>query len=283
MGASGAFFVVPLTAFFQDQADDARRGDAIAGSNLLLNTGAFAAGLLFSLLAGLFHWPAPLLLLGAAVLSLLATGFVLYKLPAPLIRLTGLILVHLLYRLRVNGAHHLPESGGALIVCNHISYADAVLLQAASPRYVRFMAHANFESMPFLGWAMKEFQCIFVSPERAREAIRNASDRLSTGEVVCIFPEGGLTRTGTTQPLRSGFELIARRADVPVIPVFLHGLWGSIFSHERGRFFWKIPRRLPYPVEIRFGPPLEQPTVESVQTAFENLSGSTLGDNPELS
>lgn len=272
MGFGGALFVVPLTAFFQDCADDERRGDAIAGSNLLLNTGALVAGLLFSLLAGEWNWPARGCLLLAGVLSLGVTGFVLYKLPAALLRLTGLLIVRVLYRTTVRGSEHLPASGGALLICNHISYADAVLLQYACPRPPRFMAHSNFETMPFLGWAMREFKCIFVSPTRAKEAIRKASEALDAGEVVCIFPEGGLTRTGELQPLRPGFELIARRSGTPVIPVVLHGLWGSIFSYAGGRYFWKWPRRLPYPVQVCFGPPLENPGIESAETAFRQLT-----------
>ncbi len=272
MGLCGALFVVPLTAYFQDCADDERRGDAIAGSNLLLNTGALVAGLLFSLLAGEWNWPARACLLLAGILSLGVTGFVLYKLPSALLRLTGLLMVRVLYRTKVRGDEHLPSSGGALLICNHISYADAVLLQYSCPRPTRFMAHSNFEKMPFLSWAMREFNCIFVSPARAKEAIRKASDALDAGEVVCIFPEGGLTRTGELQPLRPGFELIARRAGTPVIPVVLKGLWGSIFSYAGGRFFWKWPRRIPYPVEVLFGPPLENPGIETAEAAFRQLA-----------
>jgi acyl-[acyl-carrier-protein]-phospholipid O-acyltransferase/long-chain-fatty-acid--[acyl-carrier-protein] ligase len=275
MGFCGALFVVPLTAYFQDCAEDERRGDAIAGSNLLLNIGAFGAGLLFSLLAGEWNWPSRTCLLLAGILSLGVTGFVLYKLPAALLRLTGLVVVRILYRTTVRGSEHLPAAGGTLLICNHISYADAVLLQYACPRPPRFMAHSNLETMPFLGWAMREFKCIFVSPSRAKEAIRKASDALDGGEVVCIFPEGGLTRTGELQPLRSGFELIARRSQTPVIPVVLRGLWGSIFSFERGRFFWKWPRRIPYPVTITFGPALQSPDVESAEAAFRELEADS--------
>lgn len=275
MGMSGALFVVPLTAYFQNCATDESRGDAIAGSNLLMNIGAVIAGLLFSLLAGSLNLSATNLFIVAGLASLLVTGFVLYKLPTALIRLSVIILVRLLYELKIQGREHVPAQGGALLICNHISYVDAVLLQTISPRPIRFMAHANFEKMPLLGWGLRSFDCIFVSPSKAKEALKKATDAVKEGTVVCIFPEGGLTEDGELQPLQKGFEVIARRADCPVIPVVLNGLWGSIFSYEGGRYFWKWPSRLPYPVEVIFDQPMEEPTVDNAEATFRMLSAAT--------
>lgn len=189
-----------------------------------------------------------------------------------------------LYRVRTEGLQHLPREGGALLVCNHVSYVDAILLALVSPRPIRFLSFDGLQKVPLVGSCLRKARVIPVSPERSRDAIRKAADCLRNGEVVGIFPEGHLTRDGKLYHFKSGFQLIARRARAPVIPVFLDGLWGSIFSFAGGRFFWKLPRRIPYPVRITFGPAADPDTMsaEQVRQTILDLGAEAFEQQPEL-
>jgi acyl-[acyl-carrier-protein]-phospholipid O-acyltransferase/long-chain-fatty-acid--[acyl-carrier-protein] ligase len=165
------------------------------------------------------------------------------------------VLIRCIYRIRALGLEQLP-TGGALLVCNHVSYVDALILMAACPRPIRFIAYEAFHKKWWLGWALRRLGVIPISPRHAKDAIQRASAQMSQGALVCVFPEGEMTRTGTVLTIHKGFELMARRAGVPVVPVFLGSLWGSIFSYAERRFFWKLPRRLPYAVTVSFGQPI---------------------------
>src|SRR5208283_91674 len=155
-----------------------------------------------------------------------------------------------LYRLRVIGSENIPRTGPALLVSNHVSFADAVLLGAVTPRPIRFIVWEGLYRHPLLRWLLKTMQCIPLSSEQSpRELItslKKAAGVLKKGELVCIFAEGEISRTGLMLPLRRGFEIILKEAPVPVVPVYLSGVWGSIFSFDGGKFFWKWPRRIPY-------------------------------------
>ncbi|HEY0791517.1 MAG TPA: AMP-binding protein [Chthoniobacterales bacterium] len=161
----------------------------------------------------------------------------------------------LLYRVRTFGAENLPK-GGFLLLPNHLSYVDAVVLQLACPRPIRFIVHQSIYNLSWLKPVFLAVGAIPISNVRAKEALRTAADRIRAGEVVCIFPEGELSRTGTLVRLHKGFELIARLSERPTVPVWLDQLWGSIFSFERGRYFFKWPRRVPAPVTVYFGQPI---------------------------
>jgi acyl-[acyl-carrier-protein]-phospholipid O-acyltransferase / long-chain-fatty-acid--[acyl-carrier-protein] ligase len=171
-------------------------------------------------------------------------------------RIALLPLIRLAYRLRVLGADRVPGSGGVLLIANHVSYLDSFILYAACPRPVRFVIVSRYMKVAAIRWFLDLFGAIPITPGKPRDAIRATADRLRGGDVVCIFPEGQLTRTGLMNELKKGFELIARQSGAPVVPVYMHGLWGSIFSGERGRYFRKWPYRLPWPVAVAFGPPI---------------------------
>src|SRR5262249_20673479 len=147
--------------------------------------------------------------------------------------------------------------GGALFVSNHMSFVDVLLLLASTDRPVRFLMIQNMYDMPPLKPFARMMGAIPISSElRPRDMIRSlrmASDMIRDGEIVCIFAEGQITRTGQMLPFRRGMERIIKGIDAPVVPVNLHGVWGSIFSFERNRFLWKVPRQIPYPVTVSFG------------------------------
>ena len=190
------------------------------------------------------------------VLMFVACLLAVHRLPQDLLRVVGLFLSRLRYSVRIVGAEHLPKTGGALIVCNHVSYVDTIILSLASPRPIRFLSHESFFKTPILSSILHLFGAIPVAPNRAKEALRRASDCIRAGELVCIFPEGQLTRTGSLMELKSGFEIIARRAECPVIVAHLDGLWGSIYSFEGGRYFTKLPRGLRRRTTVSFSAPL---------------------------
>ncbi len=179
-----------------------------------------------------------------------------------LLRWVVWILANLFYRFRVWDRHHVPESGGALLVCNHVSWLDGILILLLVRRPVRIIAWAgNFQMRWLRAWASR-WGVIFIQPKRRREmmqALTEAREALRRGELVCIFPEGGITRTGQLQGFKPGAMWLLKDVDAPVIPVYLDELWGSIFSFSGGRFFWKWPKKWRYPVSIHFGAPIDRP------------------------
>jgi acyl-[acyl-carrier-protein]-phospholipid O-acyltransferase/long-chain-fatty-acid--[acyl-carrier-protein] ligase len=165
----------------------------------------------------------------------------------------------LVYRIRVHGAHHIPAGGPALVVCNHVSYVDGILLLAASRRHVRFVIDAEFVNRGVVGWFLRRIGAVAMprgGPKATRAALTAIGDALKGGALVGVFPEAYPTRCGTMLPFKRGFELIARHAGVPVVPACIDRMWGSVWSYFGGRLFWKLPHRGKGPVRVAFGPPL---------------------------
>jgi acyl-[acyl-carrier-protein]-phospholipid O-acyltransferase/long-chain-fatty-acid--[acyl-carrier-protein] ligase len=167
----------------------------------------------------------------------------------------GKWIVRCIYRITANGLDRLPE-GGFLLLPNHITWVDAIVLQTACPRPIRFMVYEPIYRQPALNWFFRLVKAIPISSRHAKEGVKLAIERIRQGEIVCIFPEGELSRTGVLLRLKRGYELVAHGAAAPVVPVWLDQLWGSIFSFYGGKYFKKIPRKFPYPVVVAFGEPL---------------------------
>ncbi len=256
-GFSSGFFLVPLYAFIQEKAGDHRRGRILAGVSLLDSMAGIAAAGIYGLVASdaALGWSAStqFFLMAAVTLVMLAYG--LYHLPhqtaCTVMRLIGRIF----YKVKVLGRGHVPE-GGALVLCNHLSYVDAVVLQIASPRPMRFVAFAGFAKSPLMRFVFRASGVIPVNPNKPLKGIRLAWDALKAGELVCVFPEGAISRTGQLMELQRGFETIVRHAKVPVVPAAIDGLWGSIYSFAGNRYLWKSPRLKPTPVCVVFGEPI---------------------------
>jgi acyl-[acyl-carrier-protein]-phospholipid O-acyltransferase/long-chain-fatty-acid--[acyl-carrier-protein] ligase len=263
LGASSALIFVPLNALIQWRAPNDRRGSVIAFENTCVFTGI----LLGSLGAGALATtgiPTAGIFTAAAVFTVIGTAWALWLLPEALLRAVLVILTNSLYRLRIVGHEHVPKAGGALLVPNHVSFIDGLLLIASLDRHVRFVVDAQYADQPFFRPLMKLFGVIPISSygglRVVLRALRDAGVALDKGELVCMFPEGQITRTGTLLPFRRGFERIMKGRSAPIIPVHLDRVWGSIFSFDGGRFFWKLPERLPYPVTVSFGAPLPSQT-----------------------
>jgi acyl-[acyl-carrier-protein]-phospholipid O-acyltransferase/long-chain-fatty-acid--[acyl-carrier-protein] ligase len=191
-----------------------------------------------------------------SVLVVGATIYVLRLLPREFVRLIVLGIVRTVYRIEVFHGDRMPKEGGVLLTPNHVSFVDVFILSAASPRPVRILMLRDYFELPLVGHVARMFDSVPISASRAKDAIRVAGAALEEGSVVCIFPEGQLSRSGMLNEVKSGFYLIARKGGSPILPVYMDGVWGSIFSCERNKFFWKRPRRIPYGMRVSFGEPL---------------------------
>ncbi len=259
LGFCGGLFVVPLNAVLQQRPRPHEKGQIIATSNVASTVGILAAYGGIWVLRDEWRVPIDAIVLGAGLATILGAIYVLAILPAFFVRFSLWLLTHTVYRIRATGTEHVPFRGPALLVCNHMSHVDGLLVGACVQRFIRFMIYRPYFELPGLRQLFTLMHAIPVSGlnrtdvqrsiERAREELRN-------GHIVCIFAEGSISRTGNLLPFKRGLERIADGLDIPIVPVHLDQLWGSIFSFKRGRFFWKRPERLPYPVQVTFGAPL---------------------------
>ncbi len=280
LGFFGGFYAVPINAMIQHRPEDNRRGATIATSGVLSWVGILIAAGAYKVLLAMLHLePRQIFLIGAG-LTILAAGYTCWLLPDSLLRLVLWFATITVYRIRVRGRENLPQRGGALLVSNHMSWVDALLLTAASERPIRFLMFKDIYEHPLVYPFARLARAIPISSQlRPRDMIRSlreASDAIRAGEVVCIFAEGQITRVGHLLPFRRGFERIMKGVEAPIVPVALDGVWGSIFSFERGRFLWKMPKKIPYPVVVSFGTPLPPTsTALDVRQAVEDLSADS--------
>src|SRR5882672_5065322 len=195
----------------------------------------------------------------------------------------GRLLVRCFYRVTALGLENIP-AGGFLLLPNHITWVDAIVLQLACSRPIRYIIDQEYYYQPILHPLLRTLGCIPINIRHSRSAIRAATEKIAEGEIVCLFPEGQLERTGALLRLQRGYELIARHANAQVVPVWLDQLWASIFSFQGGRFFTKFPKRIPYPVTIAFGKPLEPKTadVATVREELLKLGESCFSRRPSL-
>ena len=248
----------------------------LAAANLLSFVGVFLASGAHYLLAqraGLT--PRPIFLFGG-VLTLVGAIFVLVLSPESLVRAFLWLVTHTFCRVRARNGENVPRQGGALLVSNHISFVDWLPLMAAADRSVRFLMGREYYDSPWIKPFVRIARVIPIPSEvRPREmihALHRAGDAIRNGEIVCVFAGGKITRTGELNKFQRGFERIMKNVDSPVVPVALGGVWGSIFSSAGGKFFWKWPRRILYPVTVNFGKPMPaNSTADEVRQAVGEL------------
>ena len=275
LGMASGLFIVPLNAFLQQRSDDREKGRIIATNNFYNTLGLLLAAGTLWVLHDRLHVSAATLVLLAGIATLGVTVYIVSVVPDFLIRFLLWMLTHTFFRIRIAGEGKVPLGGPALLVANHMSHVDGFLIGACLQRFVRFMVWRPYYEMKSMHWFFKLTNSIPVGgggPRDLAASVRMARQELAAGHVVCIFAEGAISRTGNMLPFKRGFERMVEGLDVPVIPVHLDRLWGSIFSFEGGRFIWKWPRRVPYPVTVSFGRPMPPTsTASEVRQAIQEL------------
>ncbi|KFB66026.1 MFS transporter [Candidatus Accumulibacter vicinus] len=247
LGLFGGFFIVPLYALIQLRSAPEQRARIIAANNILnalfMVCGALAAA---GLLGDGLSIPA---LFGVAALCNAVVAVYIYSLvPEFMLRFIAWLLVHSVYRLQQRGLQNIPEEGAAVLVCNHVSFVDPIVIAAASRRPIRFVMDYRIYRMPVISLIFRHMRAIPIAPARDDAAMMEAAfeevaSALAAGELVAIFPEGRITDSGELYPFRPGVQRIVGRTPAPVIPMALQGLWGSFFSRKDGPAMSKPLRR----------------------------------------
>jgi 1-acyl-sn-glycerol-3-phosphate acyltransferase len=279
LGAFGGFYIVPLYALIQERSDPAHRSRIIAANNILNALFMVAsAGIALGLLqAGL---SIPQLFLATGLMNAIVAIYIYSLVPEFLMRFLAWLLIHSLYRVDKQGLEQIPDEGACVIVCNHVSFVDAIVIAACVRRPVRFVMDHRIFALPFLSFIFRTMRAIPIAPAREDPALKErgfaeAADALKAGEIVCIFPEGKITDTGEINPFRPGLQRILEQAPVPVVPMALRGLWGSFFSRSCGGRAMRRLRGLFSKIALVAGPPLapEQATPEKLRETVFALRG----------
>jgi acyl-[acyl-carrier-protein]-phospholipid O-acyltransferase / long-chain-fatty-acid--[acyl-carrier-protein] ligase len=281
LGIASGLFIVPLNAYLQQRSGAGETGRAIATNNFYNTLGMLlASAVLYSLHDKLHLSPATIILLSGA-LTIAVTVYIVTLAPEFLVRFLLWFATHTIFKIRIVGTENVPRRGPALLVANHMSHVDGMLIGACLQRFVRFMVWKPYYDLKTFHWFFKLTKAIPVGTSGPRDMVRSIQDaraELKAGHVVCIFAEGAISRTGNLLPFKRGLEKIVDGLDVPVVPVHLDRLWGSIFSFEGGRFFWKWPKRIPYPVTVSFGDPMPaaEANAHSVRQAIAELGSEAV-------
>lgn len=261
IGFFGGLFAVPLNALLQQKSGDEEKGRLMATNNFLNMVAIMGASAALWLSRDILGMSADRIILAFGIFTLVASIYVLSVVPEFLVRFCLWLLTHTIYRIRIDGQDNVPSRGPALLVCNHLSHVDGALVGACIQRFVRFLVYKPYYEHWAVNPLLRMLHAIPVGGGReAVTAIQAARRELQNGHVVCIFAEGAISRTGNLLPFKRGLEKIVDGLDVPIVPVYLDRVWGSVFSFKGGRFLWKWPARFPYPVTVSFGAPLPATT-----------------------
>lgn len=242
---SAGLFIVPLYAFLQTRSDEAQRSRVIAVNNIYNSIFMVGAGLV-GMLMSYFGFSVLQIFKFAAILNLFAAIYILSVMPEFFLRLVSWLLVHSIYRVDKEGIENIPQDGPALLVCNHVAFVDPALLLGVIPRPARFVMWYGFYELPIVGKLFKWLNSIPIGnrkqrPELVEEAFDKVAEALENGELVVIFPEGGITRTGDIAKFQPGIDKIVKRTPVPVIPLAIRGMWGTWSSRKRGKALKGLP------------------------------------------
>jgi len=281
IGISGGVFIVPLYAFIQEKSDRAHLARTISVINIMNAIFLVSSGLAGMLFLGIMGLDIGSFFLVLSIMNLVVCCYVFFQIDEFVIRFMVWILSNTLYRVKQLDLQHIPRQGSSVLVCNHVSFVDALLIAGACPRPIRFVMDHNIFKNRVLGWFFKAVNAIPIAPIHQNEATYNQafesiSDALRNEELVCIFPEGKITKTGDINQFKNGIEKIIEKDPVPVIPMALQGLWGSFFSHKDGSAFSKKPKRFWSKVTILAGQPVDANavTASKLQNIVQTLRGS---------
>jgi 1-acyl-sn-glycerol-3-phosphate acyltransferase len=281
IGVFGGLYIVPLFALIQTRCDPQHISRTIAGMNILNSLFMVVSALLAMVLlrAGL---SIPQIFLTTAVLNALVAVYIFSLVPEFLMRFLAWLLIHTIHRVRTVNAELIPKRGAAMLVCNHVSYVDAIVIMAASPRPIRFVMDHRIFKLPLLSWLFRTAKAIPIAPAKEdpwlmEKAYVDIAQALHEGDLVCIFPEGKLTRDGEINEFKGGIMKILERTPVPVLPMALRGLWGSLLTRGKGNPFQRsFKRGLFSRLELVVDAPLaaQEVTPEGLQQRVSELRGT---------
>lgn len=272
IGIFGGFYIVPLFAFIQMRTAPEYRARVIAANNILnalLMVVSTISGIVF---LGVMELTIPEFFLVIAIMNVVVAVYIYTVVPEFVMRFLIWVITHTIYRVHHFNLDRIPDEGPAVLVCNHVSYMDGLILGGACRRPIRFVMFEPIFRIPVLKFIFKTGKAIPIASRRENEAVylnafAEIANALDEGELVCIFPEGKLTTDGNIDEFKPGIEKIIKRNPVPVIPMALRGLWGSFFSHKGGKALTRLPRRFWSEVEIHTGEPVppEEVTAEGLR------------------
>jgi len=279
LGAFGGFYSVPLYALIQKRSDRRHLSRIIAANNII-NSLLIVAAAVISIIILKSGFSIPQLFLFIAALNAVVAIYIYSLLPEFLMRFLSWLVINLVYRIRPTGLEHIPKTGPAVVVCNHVSFMDPVILGGSIMRPMRFVMYYKIFQMPVLSFIFRNAKAIPIASRAENEELMNAAfeqvdAELAAGNIVCVFPEGGLTTDGEVQAFKPGIEKILARRPVPVIPVALGRLWGSWFSRRKGGGIRKIPGRLFSRVPVIIGAPVaaSDATAANLELLVRTLRG----------
>ncbi|MGL6160154.1 MFS transporter [Microbulbifer sp.] len=277
IGIFGGLYIVPLYAMIQERTQKALRARVIAVTNIMNSMFMVISALLGIVFLSLLDFSIPQFFMVIALMNAAVAVFVFNRVPEFAMRLLVWLLSHTMYRVNHEGLERVPAEGPAIIACNHVSYVDALLLAGAVRRPIRFIMYKPIYEIPVLHFIFRTGRAIPIcskqkDPEGYERAFEEIEQGLKDGDLLCIFPEGQLTKDGELQPFKAGIEKILSRTPVPVVPMALRGLWGSFFSHRGGTAFTTWPRRFWSRVSVVAGEPLDAAAAKA-----ERLQEQVLG------
>jgi 1-acyl-sn-glycerol-3-phosphate acyltransferase len=279
IGLFGGFYTVPLYALIQQRTAVTHRSRVIAGLNILNSLFMVIAAVMAMLLLGAARFSIPELFLMTAILNAVVAVYIFSLVPEFLMRFLVWMLIHTIYRVKVTGEEHIPDRGPVIIAANHVSFVDPLIIGGMVRRPIRFVMYYKIFNVPVLNFIFRTGKAIPIASRNEDPAIlEQAYERihgvLREGDVLGIFPEGAITRDGEIQTFRPGIDKIVAERPVPVIPVALCHLWGSLFS-RRDPLLKRRPYKLWSPIELRFGEPIPagEVTAERLQREVQRLRG----------
>ena len=279
IGIFGGFYIVPLYALVQQRASPEHRSRVIAGLNILNALFMVIAAVMAMLMLGPAGFSIPELFLMTAVLNAVVAAYIFTLVPEFLMRFLVWILIHTIYRVSVKGIDNIPSEGPVIVASNHVSYADPLIIGGIIRRPVNFVMYYKIFRIPVLNFIFRTGKAIPIAsraehPEILDQAYRRIHQVLDSGDVLGIFPEGGITWDGNIQPFKSGIDKIIGEKPVAVVPVALCHLWGSLFS-RRDPLLKRRPYKLWAKIELRIGTPIppQEVTAAKLQEEVQRLRG----------
>lgn len=280
IGIFGGLYIVPLFAIVQTRSEESHRSRIIAANNILNALFMVGAAILGAVFLGPLGLSIPALFLTITLMNIAVAVYIYTLVPEFTMRCLVWVITHLFYRINHENLDKIPSEGPAVIVCNHVSYMDALIIGSCCRRPVRFVMDKGIFGIPVLNFIFRTGKTIPITsrrkdPETYEKAFDRIAEELENGEIVCIFPEGKLTRNGDIDIFKSGIEKIIERTPAPVIPTALKGLWGSFFSHKDGSALAKRPRRLYSKIHFTVGDAVtpELATADGLHSLVLDLRG----------